>query len=60
MTKEEITQEIKAAGLWQTKDESSRVWRVAFDMYYEATGERLDLRCNKCYAKVKEWLEKKP
>lgn len=56
----QIVQQLRAAGLWTTADKSSKVWKRAFDLYNEATGTRLDMGCNKCFQKVKEWLEGKP
>jgi hypothetical protein len=58
MSKEEILQGLKAAGLWQRADKDAYWWRTAFDEYNFATGSKLRPTCPGCFKKVKEWLER--
>lgn len=56
--KDELITRLKAEGVWTTADRSSKAWKDAFAKYNSEVGDRLDMGCNKCFAKVKEWLEK--
>jgi hypothetical protein len=34
------------------------LWKHAFKLYIQSTGDKVDLGCSRCYTKVKEWLQK--
>jgi hypothetical protein len=56
MDKKELLQRLRAANEINTISQSKN-WKDAFKAYREATGENLSMGCNRCYAKVKTWLE---
>jgi len=54
-TKQELLNHMKASREFNTYGRTPG-WKLAFQMYCEATGQKLDLGCGKCFETVKTWL----
>lgn len=57
MDKAEILHQLKTTRQINTFTKTS-LWREAFNAYHLKTGVKLSMGCSKCFAAVKEWLEK--
>lgn len=59
MERQEVLQNLKSSREISTMD-NTKNWRDAFDLYNVANGARLKSgdRCNKCFQKVLDWLQK--
>jgi hypothetical protein len=57
MDKEGVREKLYETGLIHRYN-SDQIWKRAFKIYMEATGDRVDIGCGRCYTKVKEWLER--
>lgn len=56
MDKQEIKNRLLTSRELNTMNAGSKNWKDAFKSYHEATGEKLDMQCQKCFQKVLDWL----
>jgi hypothetical protein len=59
-TRETIRDTLRASSEWNTAQNDSRLWNIAFGLYNDAhPGGELYTKwgCGKCFQKVKDWLD---
>jgi hypothetical protein len=55
--REELLNRLRSTGAIHRLERGENLWREAFELYREAKGEHLSMKCSRCFQKVKEWLQ---
>lgn len=56
MTRTEIRDALKAAGIFDKTGTRSDLWAQAFRLYQQETKVKLSQSCGSCYARLRNWL----
>lgn len=57
LDKSEVLNKLNETGLMHRYN-NDQLWKRAFNLYMQATADKVDIGCGRCYTKVKEWLQK--
>jgi hypothetical protein len=57
MTRIELREALKAKGILEVSGNKDPLWRMAFDLYYKETHQKLSPSCGSCYTRLRNWLK---
>jgi hypothetical protein len=57
LDKEGVREKFYETGLIH-RHSNDPIWKRAFKLFSEASGQKVDLGCARCFTMVKQWLEK--
>lgn len=56
MSRTEIRDALKAAGIFDKTGNRDQLWVQAFAAYFKETRRKLSMSCGNCYNTVRSWL----